>query len=152
MKIIQSFWSKPFQGSGGWYDLIFHYISWTFSCLKLLEFYDKVELITDKAGYDLLVNKLQLPYTWFQMCLNDIDHYDEGLWALGKIYTYSMQNEPFIHVDNDVFIWDKFPDRIESAQLIAQHFEYNYSYNRQSFLDLVQKGIKYDHFMEPKVV
>lgn len=150
MKIIQSFWSKPFQKSGGWYDPVFHYISWTLSCLKLLQFYDEVELVTDRKGYDILINKLHLPYTSVQVCLNDIDHYYEGLWALGKIYTYSLQNKPFIHVDNDIFIWEKFPDRIESSQLIAQHFENNYSYNRKSFFDLIKRGIKYDDFMKPE--
>jgi len=42
------------------------------------------------------------------------------LWTLPKIYTYKIQEEPFIHVDGDVFIWEKFNKAIESAQLCSQ--------------------------------
>ena len=49
---------------------------------------------------------------------------DESFWAYGKIVTYSLQNEPFLHVDNDIFISDKFPEKIEKAELVGQNIEW----------------------------
>lgn len=147
MRIVQSYWTKPFFNSGGWCDIVYHYISCTLSCLKLVEYYEDVELYTDEKGYDLLIKKLKLPYTRVYVCLNDIDKYNSVLWALGKIYTYSLQKTPFIHIDNDVFIWEKFPKRIEGAELIAQHFENKYYYNTKSYFDLLKAGVKYKEYM-----
>ena len=60
MKIIQSYWSLPSENNeqndehgrskGGWLHHKYNLMSWAFSCLKLREFYDEVELITDKKG------------------------------------------------------------------------------------------------------
>jgi hypothetical protein len=67
MKIVHSFWSKPGQSKiktefgrsdGGWLDRKYYYMSWALSCLLFRKLYDKVELVTDKAGEDLLVQKL----------------------------------------------------------------------------------------------
>ena len=133
MKIVQSFWSKPAlksqdynisdRGKGGWPHRKYFYMSWALSCLQLKEYYNNVELITDASGYDILINKLQLPYSSTMVVLDDLNDYHVDLWALGKIYAYSLQVEPFIHADCDVFIWKKFPDRLEKARLLAQNFE-----------------------------
>lgn len=152
MKIVQSYWSKPSQkssglhpndrNSGGWLGKKHHYMSWTLSCLQLNKFYDEVELVTDKPGYDLLVNQLKLPYTNIKIVLDKLNDYHSDLWALGKLYAYSIQEQSFIHVDGDVFIWDRFPKKIEDSFLCAQNFEtdepgYDYVY------DFVQANFKF---------
>jgi uncharacterized protein DUF6734 len=131
MKIIQSFWTKPFLQSadfltdsrlnGGWLARKYNYFSWALSCLQLSQYYDQIELVTDDLGKFILVDKLELPYTHVSQDLNKLDQYDPGLWALGKIYAYSIQETPFLHVDNDIFIWKKFDDRIGDAALSAQN-------------------------------
>jgi hypothetical protein len=45
---------------------------------------------------------------------------------LPKIYTYKIQDEPFIHADGDVFIWQKFCQLIESAPLCSQQIIVNH--------------------------
>lgn len=133
MKIVQTFWSHPIinkvdatldsRFSGGWFEKKYNYISWALSCLQFNKFYDNIELVTDKLGYELLINKIGLPYTSVIVKLDNLKQYNPSLWALGKIFTYSLQNEQFIHADGDVFIWEKFPERIEKAQLISQNLE-----------------------------
>ncbi|RPG31578.1 MAG: hypothetical protein CBB72_012030 [Muricauda sp. TMED12] len=98
-------------------------MSWTFSCLQLRKFYDDVELVTDDFGYNLLIENLELPYTNVHVVLDCLNEYHSDLWALGKLYTYGLQDKPFIHVDGDVFIWDRFPDIIETAELCCQNYE-----------------------------
>ena len=140
MKIIHSYWSKPSlkkkklnqfdRNSGGWLDVKYYYYSWVLSCLQFSKFYDKVELVTDQQGYDLLINKLNLPYARVDVVLDDINDYHLDLWALGKIYAYGIQEEPFIHVDGDIFIWDRFEDRIENGSLVCQNIEQIIEYNK----------------------
>jgi hypothetical protein len=129
MKIIQTFWSKPFltendnfqnRFNGGWSSKLLNCISIAYSCMQFKKYYNKVELYTDTPGKELLIDKLKLPYTKVNIVLDDFD-YTSKLWALAKVKTYSLQTEPFIHADNDVFIFDKLPERIENAQLLAQN-------------------------------
>ncbi len=136
MKIVQSFWSTPLfqelggkklhQYSGRWLHWRYHLMSWALSCLKLREFYPEVCLVTDKIGKELLIDQMQLPYTEVQVRLDEINSYDPNLWALGKIYTYRIQKEPFLHVDADVFTWKKFDEDLLKAPLIAQSEEQDF--------------------------
>lgn len=148
MKIVQSFWTKPFFQSadlldsrmnGGWPARKYNYFSWALSCLQLREYYQDIGLITDDLGKYLLIDKLQLPYTSVTASLNKLEDYDAGLWALGKIYAYSIQEEPFLHVDSDIFIWRKFDDRIDHAGLATQNREIGMIEYAQTFDDICKK-------------
>ena len=139
MKIVQSLWSKPGQKKNGasfsdanrcgWPDKKYNYYSWALSALQFKKFYDRIELVTDRQGYDLLINKLELPYTDVKVVLDDLNDYDRDLYALGKVYAYGIQEEPFIHVDADIYIWDRFGERLENCSLVCQHKEYGKFYN-----------------------
>jgi hypothetical protein len=133
VKIVQSFWSKPMLATrrcspydrvaGGWLHRRYHYMSWALSCLQLRRFYDEVELVTDRRGQELLVGRLGLPYTRVVLALDDLDGYPAGLWAVGKILSYQLQDRPFLHVDGDVYVFSAFNKRIEGAALAAQNVE-----------------------------
>jgi hypothetical protein len=153
MKIIQSYWSKPAKDAafkkdsngrfaGGWSSERLHYTSWSFSCLKLRQFYDKVELYTDSEGKKVLIDQLKLPYTKVHICLDHLDHLPSSLWAMPKIYTYSLQDEPFLHVDGDVYIWSKFPTHFNQAALVAQHYEVDYDFYRDALEFVFQSARK----------
>jgi hypothetical protein len=115
-------------------------MSWAYSCLRLRACYDQVELITDLAGKTLLVDDLQLPYTQTRVVLDSLDLYNPDWWALGKIYAFHIQETPFIHVDGDVFIWEKFPERLEKSGLIAQNLEFGFPIYQEVFTALTQSG------------
>lgn len=149
MKIVQSFWTKPFLQSGdslkdarlngGWLAREYNYFSWALSCLQLRKFYDEVELVTDDLGYFLLIEKLKLPYTSVSLELNKLNDQHPGLWALGKIHAYNVQHVPFLHVDNDIFIWNRFSERIENAPLTAQNIEMTVEEAAQTFKEMCSK-------------
>jgi hypothetical protein len=74
----------------------------------------------------LLVDGLELPFEHVSTALNYLDaglRYDPAWWALGKLYAYHLQEEPFVHLDNDVFLWKRLPDKLEAARLFAQNPE-----------------------------
>lgn len=140
MKIVQTFWSgrqKPLETAYGWPRPEYNLMSWVLSCLSLRRFYDDVELYTDKMGYELLIEKLRLPYTHVHVV------YDGNLcrplyWAYAKIRTYAVQTEPFLHVDGDVYINQPFSDAILDAPLVAQNKEIGTMYYRK-MIDAVLK-------------
>ena len=131
MKIIHSYWSKPTMDSvvsseksnGGWRQRKYHLMSWALSCLSFNRHYGQIELVTDPIGKQLLIDKLQLPYSSYSIELKKLNRYPKHLWALGKLYAYGIQKEPFIHVDGDVYIWERLGPSIEKAPLVAQHID-----------------------------
>ena len=133
MRIVQTFWTAgqdPLKHSFGWSHPQYNLMSWALSCLSLREHYDDVELYTDSAGYHILIEVLGLPYTKTHVVFDDfkcLPHH----WALAKIKTYSMQTEPFIHVDGDVYLPQPLPKEIENAPLVAQNREIGTQYYRK---------------------
>ncbi len=140
MKIVQSLWTKPGKRKNdqsfmdenkcGWLNKKYNYLAWALSALQFAKFYDKVELVTDQEGYDLLIGKMELPYTNVEVVLDEINHYPRDLFAAGKLYAYSIQKEPFIHADADVFIWAKFPEEFENSAALCQSREEGDFYNQ----------------------
>jgi hypothetical protein len=150
LKIIQSYWSKPSQGqneghienrhTGGWLTAQYHFMSWALSCLSFRQIYDEVELYTDAEGKALLIDTLQLPYTKVHVVMDRLNHLPPLLWTAPKIYTYSLQTEPFIHADGDVYIWKRFDAAVEQAPLLAQSLEDNFAYYNDMLNILEQQG------------
>jgi hypothetical protein len=141
MKICQTLWSchkDLLEDSFGWLSAQHHLMAWVYSCLKLHEFYPNVQLYTDSHGAEILMNALNLPYT---TCHVDYDNlrYNPSLWALPKILTYKKQVESFIHVDGDVFIFEKFNDRLENSALVAQNMEVSTDYYRNLFIPIMKR-------------
>lgn len=126
MKIIQSFWSgnlTDFTNSYGWFSYKYNWLSWVLSCHQLVKFHEEVELYTDRFGYEILIEKLQLPYTKVHVVLDDLNGYHKDLWAVSKIKVYEMQNEPFLHVDGDVFVWESLTNKFKNTALLTQNLE-----------------------------
>ncbi len=41
----------------------------------------------------------------------------------GKLLTYAQQEQPFVHIDSDVYLFDPLPARVTSAAVLAQNPE-----------------------------
>ncbi len=136
MKFIQSFWSKPllsqehkdnrlFRFKGGFPSNFLFLCAWTYSCLTIKKYYGNLHLVTDSYGIEIFKNILDLPYTSFSEVLDNLEGYHEGFWALGKLYTYQLQEEPFCHIDGDVFVFgDVFRDLLDKP-VFCQSYDYN---------------------------
>src|ERR1700761_1155915 len=132
MKIVQSCWAcnqpdlREFQG--GWLGAEYNLMSWTLSCLQLRKYYDDVILYTDSVGARTLLDELRLPYSEVYCDLDSLEGFDPKLWALAKIHAYMQQEDPFLHVDGDVMIWERFNDDLMASRLIAQNVETDTEY------------------------
>lgn len=92
----------------------------------------------------MLVEGLGLKFDRVSLELNALKKHDPRWWCLGKIYAYRLQSEPFIHFDNDVFLWKRLSPALEGATVIAQNPEYISSgafFYRPEAVDYVIKGI-----------
>ena len=127
MKIIQTLYANnnltPISNRFGWLRPEFHLMSWALSCLQIKKFHKEVHLYANTSGADLLVNQLKLPYDSVNISHDDLVLANENLWALPKIFTYSLQKEPFLHIDGDVFLFEALPKKLLRNSLIAQNIE-----------------------------
>lgn len=129
MKIIQTLWinetNNSYENKAGWYAPEYHWMAWALSCLQLRQFYDGVELVTNEKGKKILIDSLQLPYT--KVTIIQFSELTNTFWSLAKVEAYQLQNEPFLHVDGDVFIWQAFDNEILERELVAQNSEHWFS-------------------------
>ena len=128
MKAVHTTWFKKngtfVDYSCSWLSPHFHLMSWVLSSLQLSRFFPQSSLMTDEIGAEL-AHKLHLPYTQIQTDLETVKQ-QNNLWVLNKIYTYSIQTEPFIHLDTDAFFFNQIDPNWLTAPLLAQNFEYDH--------------------------
>jgi len=127
-KAVYSFYSYPFRtrpGFAGFTTLEDFLNAWTLSVHLALRYFDEVELVTDNYGKAMLVDCLNLPFTKVKNELDAVvpEHVKDLYWTFGKLWAYYLQEEPFIHIDYDVFLWNKLPDRILTAPMFGQNME-----------------------------
>lgn len=134
MRAVWSFWTKPFQAHHRrvWFTERHHLFAWVLSVETARQHYPECALFTDTAGARLLVDRLGLPFTHVSTALTALDHAHTSWWALGKLATYRAQQEPFVHLDTDVFLWQRLPRRLEQAPVLAQNPE-TFPFNEESW-------------------
>jgi hypothetical protein len=87
------------------------------------EHFDSIALNTDDAGARLLVDRLGLEFDHVSTSLNQLGNCDPDWWMQGKLQTYAEQQEPFVHLDCDVYLFNPLPERMTSAEVLAQNPE-----------------------------
>jgi len=142
MKIIQTFWSGEYDEKisldikAGWRFAEHNWMSWTLSAMLLRKKYEKLELYTDVRGKKILIDLLKLPYTKVHIVFDEESKIHPRLFALAKIKTYSLQKEPFIHIDGDLFLWNSFSKDLIDKEIIASNPELNLFFNKEILEDM----------------
>jgi hypothetical protein len=125
MKAVFSFWSTTedsLVNARNWFDPKYQLYSWVLAINQARKWYDKVEIVTDSLALPIF-EKLKLPYTEITTVLDELIDYDKASWALGKIKAYQIQNEPFVHIDNDVFLLQDLLKPFENERIVCQNIE-----------------------------
>ena len=122
MRAVWSHWSKPFLQKRGssWLSPLHHLLAWGLSLRLARKHYPETMLVTDRAGKALLVDSLGLRFNHVSTELESIRNADPAWWALGKLVAYSLQEQPFVHLDTDVFLWKPLPPGLANAAVFAQ--------------------------------
>jgi hypothetical protein len=104
--------------------------------------YPCTALYTDDEGVRLLVDELGLPFEHVSTPLNGLASHNPDWWALGKVLTYSLQEQPFVHIDSDVYLWSPLPGRLACADVMAQNPEAFNTSDSGYRQDLLQQSIR----------
>src|SRR5579863_3532555 len=122
MRAVWSFWSKPYKAYKGriWGEPRHHLLAWGLSLRLAQRQFPETMLVTDSEGKALLVDRLGLDFTHVSTELDHLRDADQGWWALGKLVAYSLQDQPFVHLDTDVFLWRPLPAWLTAAPVFAQ--------------------------------
>lgn len=148
MKVVYSYWDTTGNGlkkPGNWFNSRFMLSSMVLSVLYSHKHYGRVEMVTDSHS-KLWIEQLRLPFESIKTDLDELDNYDKSSWALGKIKAYSIQEEPFMHVDLDVILFEAFSTKLVSNDLYVQNIEpfhidaYNKTY--LPYIELLAKSGK----------
>lgn len=118
-----SYWSAGYRGAPSDYLIDLHKVS-AFLCKKN---YGQVHLVTDKVGAETLGRIREFDSVEISDKMSEIPVEYGSTWSLGKMIAYehiANKNQPFIHVDYDVFLFKRLPPRIESAPVLAQNIEW----------------------------
>lgn len=125
MKTIQTLWcgDRELKYSAFWWNNAeYNLMSWALSCMSIKEQSEKITLYADSQGARVLADKLKLPYDEVIVNLDDF-HCLSCHWALAKVKTYSLQTEPFIHIDGDIFLPRPLSEEVLKGRIIAQNKE-----------------------------
>lgn len=118
IKIYHSFWDL------GYSELTDNlYNMHKLSALLALKNYGNITLITTKRGLEFLKG---IPYTNIELFEDEIDPKLKNTWSISKIYAYkqiSKKEEPFLHIDYDVFLFKKLPEWFNSSKIVTQNIE-----------------------------
>jgi hypothetical protein len=151
MNYLQTFWSGPhrlkkkeiYGFTGGWLSAEYHWMSWALSALQARKIFGKIELITDAPGMEMLTGVLELPYTRVSTALDTMPgHYPPDLWSLAKIYAYSLQSEPFLHLDGDLILGTRPGEAWLQSSLLCQNVEKELFFYR-AMLDKINREFSY---------
>ena len=125
-RCIWSFWSKPFQMHchKTWASEKHHLLAWILSVETARRHYPETVLYTDDEGARMLVDGLGLSFSEVSTALNDLHDADPEWWVLGKLHAYRAQKKPFIHIDNDAFLWQPLAPDIAAASVFTQSPEW----------------------------
>ena len=139
MKIVQSLYTGSFLNTdinnlsstktpSGYFNTKLYWYTWIRSLFSFLEQGHTVQLVTDDVGKDILVDKLGLPYSDVNVCLNEAHTVTKKCWIMGKLKAYSIQTEPFLHFDNDAFFTKPIP-KLEFPLFVQEIRERYLTYN-----------------------
>ena len=132
MNFIQTLYinadKDPFKDSCGWAAPEFHLMGWALSCLQLHKLYGNISLYANSPAARLLIDTLRLPYSNVHLTHDNLNLIHPDLWAFTKIYTHSLQEQPFLHIDGDIFLFKPFDSGILEGELIAQNIELGTEY------------------------
>jgi hypothetical protein len=92
------------------------------SILCASRLFKEVQFISSDWGVKLF-SDINLPVTSYSNKLNEMTTVSKYFWAYGKLLAYCEQTKPFVHLDNDVFLWEPLPKRILTAPLCFQSLE-----------------------------
>lgn len=125
---LYSFWSKPFleksefKTFGEFNTKEDFLLSWSVSVKLARRHFARVILVTDTWSWKNLFEPLDLPLDDVRIILDDLDCTTD-MWAIAKAYAIMEMDEPFVHLDPDVYLWGELSEEILESKVFTQSKE-----------------------------
>lgn len=130
MKPYLSYSSRGYRGVPNKFVLDMHKVC----AFYLQKNYGEVHLLTDSFSLPYFS---EIPWTSVTTELDCVPSDYPQVWSLSKLYAYlkiTERGEPFVHVDNDVILWKRLPERLAQAGVFTQNPEPSGNYGCEEFL------------------
>lgn len=134
MKIIHSFWSKPFLNNrwGVTDQFRKNIFTYALSAVYAKKMFGNITLVCDSISAEFLK---VIEYDELNCSLDSLEEVNPKFWTYGKVKSLSLYNEPILHIDGDVLLifsnlkeiflsnWDV----IVQMKEIGKHYSVTYS-------------------------
>ena len=160
VKAILSYWSAPRLAglAHGWAGPLSELCAWVLSTELAKQHYNTLEFVTDEWGKAFFVDKIGLRFDKVTTILEILPKELSRVWSLGKLVSYQIQEEPFIELDYDVFLWEKpyvgskplfcqSPEVFELARANSRHYRVDLLTPHLKFIpEIYQRGMQLERF------
>jgi hypothetical protein len=120
-------------------DLKFNYLLLIHSHLLIKKYFKRVILYCDEFTKSYLEGICEFDEYVILKFDNELVFNSSNFYAIPKLYTYTQQNEPYIHIDHDLFIYDPtILKPIISKEFIVGRFEFNMSFFNVNLLNIYE--------------
>lgn len=153
---VQTFWLKEIDDTwqfwGSKQNLM---VSCSLSYFLVKKHFNKVNLVCNEYGKVFMTQELGLNFDQINSIPLEENELNEFVWSIYKLYAYSIQIEPFVHIDTDFFMFEKPPKEYLESDVFAQNLEIShpiYNLLRKSAIDFGLKLPEYiTHSQKPAV-
>lgn len=133
MKAYLSYSNRGYAGTPDSFLIDLHKIA----CFYLKKNFGNAYLITDSESGPFFSH---LPWTSLTTELDAVPRTYPKVWSLSKLYAFreiAKQGEPFVHIDNDVILWEGLPEKLKDKAVFAQSWEnvVGYKYEPEKFYE-----------------
>lgn len=92
------------------------------SATLLSKVFEKTIFYCDDISKKIFIDELNFPFSEVRNSLRDIvpDKLKGPLWAMGKVKAYELTREPFIHIDQDVFLFKHLPQDLLYKDIVSE--------------------------------
>lgn len=147
MKAIFSNWMVPTKqkhnakkigAPGGFVDYESYLASWILSVEQAKKYFSSVELYCDTPTKEIL-DPLNLSIDKYHVIFDDhpiLKKWENSdLWAASKMIAYSLQTEPYVHLDYDFYIFSD-PREIFDKDVVVLYPEMGYNENNHPYYNI----------------
>lgn len=123
---VMSLWTKPIDKTYFGFGSCSNFCKFLSLSYKLLKIKYSSIFITDSVGKQIAE---VLGITNIRTDLNKLNNENPNIWALGKVYSYTLMTEPFVNIDMDVLLTSGIDYRqLAQKEIIFQCPESPYNY------------------------
>jgi hypothetical protein len=133
VKAYLSYSNRGYAGTPDSFLIDLHKIAYFY----LKKNFGNAHLLTDSESKPFLSH---LPWTSLTTELDAVPRTYPQVWSLSKLYAFreiAKRGEPFVHIDNDVILWEGLPKKLKDKEVFAQSWEnvVGYKYEPEKFYE-----------------